>query len=82
MQGTPTTSGHNLLVFVLGLTINLLAQADANGLIDYTLKALIGGFIWLLFKLLSDYITHRLKANERASESESEEPENPNPDEQ
>ena len=79
MQGTPT-HGNHFLVFLLGLTINLLAQVDPSGFIDYALKAIIGGVIWLLFKLLSDYIAAQFRGNQRANSNDTEEPENPNPD--
>jgi hypothetical protein len=39
----------------------LLANMDYSGLEDYALKALIGGIIWMSFKITSDYISERLK---------------------
>ncbi len=36
-----------------------LANLDFTGLFDYALKAAIGGFMWLLFKLLADSIERR-----------------------
>jgi hypothetical protein len=32
----------------------LLAHIDVGGLLDYGIKAFIGGGIWLAFKILSD----------------------------
>lgn len=39
----------------------LFANLDAGGLAEYAVKAAIGGAIWLVFKLTSDYISERLK---------------------
>lgn len=37
----------------------LLANMDFAGLFDYAIKALIGGAIWLGYKLTSDYIERK-----------------------
>ena len=37
----------------------LLANLDFAGLADYALKALIGGAIWLGYKVTSDYIERK-----------------------
>ena len=50
----------NSTIFILGALINSLALSDISGLVDYSLKALVGGCIWLGFKLLSDYISQRI----------------------
>ena len=34
----------------------LLANANVSGLLDYTVKAFIGGAIWLGYKVVSDLI--------------------------
>ena len=39
----------------------LLANLDYSGLADYALKALVGGLIWMAFKVGGDYISERLK---------------------
>ncbi len=39
----------------------LLANLDFAGLADYALKALIGGAIWLGYKMTSDYIERKKK---------------------
>jgi len=39
----------------------LLANLDYSGLADYALKALVGGVIWMAFKVGGDYISERLK---------------------
>ncbi|MGC4036072.1 MAG: hypothetical protein QM764_08925 [Chitinophagaceae bacterium] len=46
-------------VFLTG-TI-LLANLDFSGLIDYALKAMIGGAIWLGYKWTSDFIERKRK---------------------
>lgn len=35
------------------------ANIDYTGVVDYAVKALIGGMIWLGFKLTADYINHK-----------------------
>lgn len=39
----------------------LFANLDASGLAEYAVKAAIGGAIWLVFKITSDYISERIK---------------------
>jgi hypothetical protein len=39
----------------------LLANFDFNGLSDYALKAVIGGAIWMTFRLASDYLSSKIK---------------------
>jgi hypothetical protein len=39
----------------------LLANLDYSGLADYAVKALVGGVIWMAFKVGGDYISERLK---------------------
>lgn len=39
----------------------LLANLDYSGLADYALKALVGGVIWMAFRIAGDYISERLK---------------------
>ena len=34
----------------------LMANVDVNGLLDYGLKALLGGAIWLGYKIAADYL--------------------------
>ncbi len=54
---TNTDSSSNM--FLTG-TI-LLANLDYSGLADYAVKALVGGVIWMAFKVGGDYISERLK---------------------
>ena len=37
----------------------LLANLDFSGLLDYALKAAIGGAIWLGYKMTADYFERR-----------------------
>lgn len=52
------TSGFNN-VLLTGTII--LANVNINGILDYGLKALVGGAIWLGFKLTADYIDRKNK---------------------
>lgn len=38
----------------------LFANLDYSGLSAYAVKAIIGGAIWMAFKLTGDYISYRL----------------------
>lgn len=50
----------NTVAFLFGAVFNLLANADFSSLTDYSVKAVIGGVIMMLFKILSDYISKKL----------------------
>lgn len=39
----------------------LLANLDYSGLADYAVKALVGGVIWMTFRIAGDYISERFK---------------------
>lgn len=39
----------------------LLANFDYSGMMDYAIKAAIGGAIWMTFRLTADYISMKLK---------------------
>lgn len=58
----------NWLAFIFGALFNLAAETDFRFLVDYTLQAIIGGSICLLFKLLGDFITTRLKKRNKSNE--------------
>ncbi len=49
----------NVSVFLLGVVLNLMAAIDYASLLDYGLKAILGGLIWLGFKLLGEYIARK-----------------------
>ena len=51
---SPSTSSNILLTgFVF------LANLDFTGFIDYAIKAVIGGGIWLGFKITADYLDRK-----------------------
>lgn len=54
---TDNNNGSN--IFLTGCI--LLANLDFAGLLDYALKALIGGAIWLGYKVTADYIDRKRK---------------------
>jgi hypothetical protein len=59
MEKSQTGSDNSSNMFLTG-TI-LLANMDYSGLMDYAVKALIGGAIWMVFKITSDYLSERFK---------------------
>lgn len=70
MNGQPQPIS-NASVFVLGAIINTLAVVDMNGLVDYSVKAIVGGCIWLGFKILSDYLSNRMSKKYASKKIES-----------
>jgi hypothetical protein len=54
---TNNDTGSN--IFLTGII--LLANLDFAGLADYAIKGLIGGAIWLGYKMTSDYIERKRK---------------------
>ena len=56
---TAQTTSHFSNVLLTG-TI-LLANVDVTGLVDYGLKALLGGAIWLGYKITADYLDRKEK---------------------
>lgn len=67
-------NGHqsNISVFMLGAILNTLAVVDMNGLVDYSVKAILGGVIWLSFKILADYIGTKMNAKIPKEKSDTE----------
>lgn len=55
MDNKPDNTGSN--VFLTGCI--LLANLDFTGLLDYAVKAVIGGAIWLGYKVTADYIERK-----------------------
>jgi hypothetical protein len=49
-------------VFLTGIV--LLANFDFTGLMDYGLKAVVGGAVWLAFKLTADHLADKKKQKE------------------
>jgi hypothetical protein len=54
-----TQSDNHSSLFLTG-TI-LLANMDYSSLMDYAVKALIGGAIWMGFKIAGDYISEKTR---------------------
>lgn len=52
---TETASGSNVLL----TGCIFLANLDFNGLLDYAVKAIVGGGIWLGFKMTADYLERK-----------------------
>jgi hypothetical protein len=59
MEKTQPTPDHSSNLFLTG-TI-LLANMDYSGMMDYALKALIGGAIWMGFKIAGDHLSEKMK---------------------
>ncbi len=58
------TSTENTSSSILLTGVVLLANLDFVGLLDYALKAGIGGAIWLGYKLTADYIDRKRKSKQ------------------
>jgi hypothetical protein len=58
------TQLHGASSFMLGALLNLMAVIDMTGLLDYAIKAFIGGLIWLGFKFLGDYVSRKMNPNQ------------------
>lgn len=54
-----TESDNSSNIFLTGAI--LFANLDYSGLVEYAIKAAIGGVIWMGFKLASDYISNKIK---------------------
>jgi len=59
--------GSNVSVFLLGVMLNIIVAIDYTSLMDYGLKAILGGVIWLGFKLLGEYVSGKLKKKPEAT---------------
>jgi hypothetical protein len=59
MEKTQNSADNGSSLFLTG-TI-LLANMDYSGLMDYAIKALIGGAIWMAYKIAGDHISERMK---------------------
>jgi hypothetical protein len=46
----------------------LLANIDVTGLLEYALKAGVGGLIWLGFKLAGEYLERKRKLEQKQNE--------------
>jgi hypothetical protein len=60
-----TQTGSN--IFLTGII--LLANIDFTGLLEYGLKAMIGGGIWLGYKVTADWLAGRKKKKEHKGQT-------------
>ena len=63
----PNTESH-LTIFLLGALFNILASIQIASLFDYAFKAMVGGVIWLAFKLLGDFLSQKYIFKKRDSD--------------
>ena len=70
MQTPATLTQNNLSVFLLGAILHMLAALDFTSLIDYSIKAFVVGIIWLLFKLIGDWMSLKIEAWRKAKNKE------------
>lgn len=59
MEAKHSSTDSSSNMFLTG-TI-LLANLDYSALADYAVKALVGGVIWMTFRIAGDYISERFK---------------------
>ena len=59
MKTTQAVSDTSSNVFLTG-TI-LMANFDFPGLADYAFKAMIGAAIWMVFKIIADIVSEKVK---------------------
>ena len=62
MEKTQTSTDTSSSSLFLTGTI-LLANMDYNGLMDYAIKALIGGATWMAYKIAGDILSNRIGGN-------------------
>jgi hypothetical protein len=60
MENKSSTENTSSSILLTGVVF--LANLDFVGLLDYALKAGIGGAIWLGYKLTADYIDRKRKS--------------------
>lgn len=58
-KNNTTASDSSTNIFLTGAI--LFANLDFPSLADYALKAAIGGMIWMILKLSSDYLSEKIK---------------------
>ncbi len=59
---TAMQAGKNSNLFLTGAI--LLANLDFTSIEEYAIKAIIGGLVWMGFKLAGDYAGTKLKSKE------------------
>jgi hypothetical protein len=60
-----THQPNHLSVFLLGAILNVLAAVDFTSLLDYSLKAIAGGLVWLIFKVIGDYLSSKINRSKQ-----------------
>lgn len=64
MQPTPSDTSNTQTSLLLYGAV-LLANIDYVGVLDYAVKAVVGGLIWLGFKITADYFTTKIKKKDK-----------------
>ncbi len=59
MQGANQDTGNHTSLLLYGAL--MFANIDAASVMDYTVKALVGGVVWLGFKIAADYLSQKIK---------------------
>ncbi len=59
MDKAQSTNDHSSSLFLTG-TI-LLANMNYTDLMDYAIKAIIGGAIWMGFKIAGEFLSNKMK---------------------
>lgn len=71
MNGATTTdTSNNISVFLFGAILNILAAVDYASLLDYSVKAIVGGLIWLGFKILGEMLSRRMKQKSKEEDGD------------
>lgn len=60
MNHVPSPSIGNSKIFLIGALISTLLDMDWMSLVEYSIKAVVGGMIWLGFKIASDWVSWRV----------------------
>jgi hypothetical protein len=50
---------NTLTVFLLGAILNVITSINVTTHLEYAIRAIIGGVIWLAFKILADVVSVR-----------------------
>lgn len=58
MEKSQTSDTSSSSLFLTG-TI-LLANMDYSGLMDYAIKAVVGGAIWMAYKIAGDFFSNKM----------------------
>ncbi len=68
MKTQTTTTDSTSQSFLTGAI--LFANVDFTGYTGYALKAVIGGLIWMVFKLAGDYLSAKLLDKKKTKEQD------------